>query len=525
MKWEDVLKEFSLDFLKKREQKEGFDASKHSFYIHDPEMQYLSTLLTGYVTDFYYMKPIEVFQLGAILHKYIIQKDPEYHLDSIKVARDLTSMKDQVIIGVLTWTRHNDRNKYFDDLVELLATFPPNQIVKKFINTKRTLRELFGGYSTFDKRLISAVYEKWKEQGKIEYYFAKYRRYMQQLINVTHIKVDPKEFSYLSNPTKYNGESEYLRKISEFFKTKDISVLPDKAPFELVRSNIKKSDWTLDILDKCDLTGNTIVLQACSLYEQFGSKILPFVKRAVTTKTVTADKILKALIASAIKGYKDLTKELAKAYTEKVTETYKQLILPLPEFPRISLVLDASGSMEVSRLDGMFMKALSSVAPFAPLVKKLILFSDDAHYEDEKLLRSWDGLIELINIAKRKYDHGTNIADGLALAYEDVKTGEIDTVILVTDEQANIVGRRYYRETEMELIRKILDKGAKVVVLNPTPYPVRITDISEKRLIYIPAPNPEGVVAAIKLIQLRKELQKASAKEIILKLKAKVKSR
>jgi len=523
VKWDEVLEKFALDFLKRREEKEGFNVSEHSFYIHDPEIQYLSTLLTGYVTDFYYMKAVEVFQQGAILHKYIIQKDPEYHLDSIKIARSLASIKDQVIIGILTWTRHSDRKKYFDDLVDLLATFPPNQIVKKFINTKRKLKELFGGYGTFDKRLINAVYEKWKEQDKIEYYFAKYRRYIQQLINVTHIKVDPIEFSFLSNPTKYNGNSEYLRRISEFLRTKDISVLPDKAPFELVRSNIKKSDWTIEVLEKCDITGNTVVLQACSLYEQFGENILPYIKRVTNTRTVTADKILKALLMSAIKGYNILSEELAKGYIAKVKDTYKQLMLPLPDYPRIALVVDASGSMYPTRLNGYFMKTISSVAPFAPLVKSLIMFSCNANYEDERLLRTWDGLLELIDIAKRKYNGGTNIVDGLSLAYEQVKTGEIDTVILSTDEQANIVSSKYgYRETEMELIRKMLNEGAKVIVLNPTPYPVHVTDISEKRLIYIPAANPEGVVSALKLVQLRKELQNATAKEVIAKIKVKL---
>ena len=515
MKWEDVLDQFSVNFIKRREAIEGFDASKHSFYVHDPEMQYLSMLLTGYITDFYYMKASEVFQLAMPLHRIILDKDPEYHLMSLRVARAYGAMKDQVILGLLMWSKHPERQKHRDELVDLLASFPPNQIVRKFINTKRKTPNLFGGLGTFEKKLLQDVLKKWEEQGKLPYYFAKYRKYIQQIVNVAHVKINPAEFSYLSNPTKYQGNVDYLKRISEFLRTKDILDLPDKAPFELVRSNIPKENWSPEILKKCDITGNTVVLQACSLYEAFGDEILPYIERAISSPTVTADKIMKALVMAEIKSKAKLAEKLAEAYAEKVKQTYKQLLLPLPEMPSICLVLDASGSMGPGELDGMFLKAVACVAPFAPLVKKLILFSVKANCEDEKLLASWQGILELLRIGDEKYNSGTNIVAGLQLAIEQAKTGEINTVIIATDEQVNITTAE---TTEMDLIRKLLDMGIKVIVLNPTPYPVHVTDIRDKRLIYVPAPNPEAVVAALKLIQLRKELQQASAKEIVQKL-------
>jgi len=521
MKWEDVLNQFSTSFLRRREAIEDFDASKHSFYIHDPEMQYLSMLLTGYITDFYYMKASEVFQLAMPLHRIILDKDPEYHLMSLRVARAYGAMKDQVILGLLMWSKHSERQKHKDELVDLLASFPPNQIVRKFINTKRKTPNLFGGLGTFEKKLLRAVMQRWEEQGKLPYYFAKYRRYIQQIVNIAHVKINPAEFSYLSNPTKYQGDIDYLKKISEFLRTKDILDLPDKAPFELVRSSIPKENWSVEVLRKCDITGNTVVLQACSLYQAFGDKILPYIERAVTSPTVTADKILKALIMAAIKNYEKLAEKLAEAYAEKVKQTYKQLLLPLPEMPAICLVLDASASMDVDRLSGMFLKAISCVAPFAPLVKSLVLFSDKANYEAEKLLENWEGLLQLVRIAEQRYNSGTNIVAGLELTIDQAKTGEINTVIIATDEQANIVEGT--REKEMELIRKLLDMGIKVIVLNPTPYPAHVTDIKDKRLIYVPAPNPEAVIAALKLIQLRKELQQATAKEVVQKLVVTVK--
>ena len=125
---------------------------------------------------------------------------------------------------------------------------------------------------------------------------------------------------------------------------------------------------------------------------------------------------------------------------------------------------------------------------------------------------SWDGLLELKRIASEKYNSSTDIVSGLRLALEQARSGEVNTVIVATDEQANVTTED---TTEMELIRKMLDMDVKVAVLNPTPYPVHVTDIRDKRLIYVPAPNPESLTAALRLIQIRRELQHASAREIM----------
>lgn len=512
MKWEDVINQFSTDFLKKREQAEGFDGGEHSFYIHDPEMQYLSMLLTGYIDDFYYMPAKEVMNLAVPLHRNILLKDPDFHLESLKIARKYGAMKDQVMIGLLLWSKHPNRHEKRCELENLLSTFPPNQIVRKFINTKRNNPELFGGLGTFEKKLLYSVCLAWIAQGKLTYYLAKYRKYMQQIVNVSHMILGQDDYSYLSSPAKYNGNINYLRSISRFLATKDIKHLPDRAPFELVRSNIPKSRWTPEILEKCDITGNTVVLQACSLYVAIGDPVLDYISRAANSPTVTADKILKALLMAVKNGYEKLAEKLAEAYVKKVKTTYQELLLPLPERPSICLVLDASGSMRPVHFDGCFMKAVSSVAPFAPLIKSLILFSETACAEEPGLLTSWQGIMNLRKIAALHYNSYTNITAALELAKEQK---EVNTVIVATDEQANVTTRS---TTEMEIIKNLLDEGKKVIVLNPTPYPVHVTDIRDKRLIYVPAPNPESVTAALKLIQLRKELQNATAKEVISKL-------
>jgi len=511
MEFEKVTEEFARKFIERRADAEKFDMSKHSFYTHNPEQEFLSVLFTGYIQNFYYMSSAEVFSYSIPLHKEVIKKDLDFYIESLKTARELATMKDQVLIGLLLLSKHEKRYMFFDLLVDLLSSFPPNQIVRKFVNTKRKNKDLFGGFGSFEKKLINKVFEVWKEKGLLTYYFAKYRKYIQQLVNLSHIKIEKEKFEWLSNPTKYQGNEEYLKEIKEFYNSKKILSLPNKTPFEIVRSSVKKEDWKPELLKICDITANTIVLQATSFYSIFGDEMLPYVKRA-TGKRVTADKILKALIMAEIKDYKKLAKELAKAYAEKVKTTYKDLLLPLDN-ARVCVVLDASGSMECGSLRGMFLKSLGCIAPFSPIVNSLILFSEKAKEEDNNLLSTWEGLSKLMRIAEARYNTGTDIGEGLSLAIEKAKQNEIDTVILVTDEQANLLRGS---DTEMELIKKLLDMGIQVIVINPTPYPVKITDISDKRIIYVSAPNPESLKGALRLTQLK--LTNLQAKPLLEKI-------
>jgi len=516
MEFEKVTEEFAKKFIERRADTENFDIAEHSFYTHNPEQEFLSVLFTGYIQNFYYMSSAEVFKYSIPLHKEIIKKDLDFYVRSLKTARELSTMKDQVLIGLLLLSKHEKREKYIDLLVDMLSSFPPNQIIRKFVNTKRKNKELFGGFGSFEKKLINKVFNVWKEKGLLTYYFAKYRKYIQQLVNISHVKIEKEQFEWLSNPTKYQGKEEYFAKIRDFYNSKNIHSLPDKTPFEIVRSSIKKEDWKPELLKLCDITANTVVLQATSFYSIFRDEMLPYVERA-TGKRVTADKILKALIMAEIKGYDNLAKELAKAYAEKVKTTYKDLLLPLDN-ARVCVVLDASGSMACESLTGLFLKSLSCIAPFSPIVNSLILFSNSAKEEDNSLLSSWNGLLKIMRIAEARYNRGTDICEGLSLAIEKAKQNEIDTVILVTDEQANLLRGS---DTEMELIKKLLDMGVQVIVINPTPYPVKITDISDKRIIYVNAPNPESLKGALRLTQLIKT--KLQAKPLLEKIEVVVK--
>ena len=168
------------------------------------------------------------------------------------------------------------------------------------------------------------------------------------------------------------------------------------------------------------------------------------------------------------------------------------------------------------------MRGLSVIAPFAPLIAKLILFSGEANEENRDMLDSFWSLLDLVKIAKVKYNGSTCITCALQLALQmlDENPEAFDTVILITDEQANVTSEYGY---EMELIRRLLDKGIIVIVINPTPYPVKITDIRDKRIIYVPAMNPEAVLAALRLAQIRRT--SPDAHELLVKIRTKIRKK
>ena len=498
---EEFRKTFPQKFVERRAYAENFDPAKHSFYTHDPETQFLSVLLTGYFTDFYYMDAKEVLMYSLPLHKEILKKDVKFYLSALETAREC-GMKDQVLLGLCLLSRKAEKldKELKERYVKLLNSFPPNQVVKKFVNAKRKAK-IGGGFVEKDKQILE---EYLQNQFASEYKTLKYRKYLKQMVNLVHYKNAPKLlFKRLS---KYKG-SDYIENVKKVVLN---SEFPDfegeKMPFELVRSSIPKHLWSRWIVKNTDMTGHTLLLQAVSLYSAL--KDISIFDKIVNTPYITSDQILKVAVAAELNNMPDLAKKFAELYAEKVSTCYKELLLPLKE-PNVILLLDGSGSMIPTSLTGMFFKSLAVVSPLAPLIKKLVLFSDNAKYVDPKLLLSYDGLRELMKIAPSS---GTNIAEALELAWKS----EEEVVILVTDEQSNILTSESY---EMTLIKRLLDEGKTVIVINPTPYPVSVTDIKDKRIIYVRANNPESLVNAIKLIQMR--LSKMSAQELIKEIKVK----
>ena len=511
--------EFTKRFLEKRVQKEKFSVEQHSFYIHSPIRQYVQLLLTGFVKDYYYMKASEVVELSKIIHNEVIKQDEKFHLEGLKVSRQSILMKDQPIIGILMRLKpeYNLRDKT-DEYVEILSTYPVDQLVNKFVTPIRNKQ--FGyGLGRYVRRLLTQVLNKYEEKGILKYYVVRYKSALRDLVNLIHYKLNEDYARIIFNKDLDKVQDEYLKAYVKFIEKVKEKKYEEAAkiveeyslPFELIRSNIPRSYYSkpdvynaiLKTIPAFSLALNTISLIQNGVPIDEIKKVLERRLEKVTTY-----EIFRPLYLAYRKfGLNhELTKTLGSIYAKKLTDVWKQIELNgLLKIENLALIIDFSGSM-ARYVD----KLVFTLAPLGLRTKHLILFSEYAKEEDPELLLSIEGLDELIKKFEKEYGGGTNIQNALELANEL----NVDVVFLSTDEQANLTGLS--RLTETELIRKLVKRGVNVIIHNPSPYPVHITHPLEG-VTYIYGDRVEAIIGSLRLQKMR-SMDDDKVKELLLKL-------
>jgi len=523
------LEEWAKDFLKERVEKEEFLPSKHSFFVHSPLRQYVQMLFTGFITPTFYAKPSEIYIASRELHKTVVEEDPNFHLASIKVAREEALMKDQPIIGVLTRLRptYNLRGKHFDDHVKLLSTYPPHHLLKKFVEPVR--RKEFGyGLGRHVKRLLTKVIESWTEDT-LKYYVIRYKRAMRDLINLTHYKLPDDDYArVLFNRELDEVEDEYFKayvKYMELIRKEryvDACRLVEEysLPFELMRVTIPRRYYKIEEVYRT-LLDRATPLSVMSFAVSFvragipASEVAKYVIKKGKAGSVTSLDVAKPMIMALdqLTITNPLTKALGEVYSKKMVDVWKMIDTSFLKISdkKIALILDASGSMlSFNLMRSGFVRALISLAPLGVNVKHLVLFSDYASEENPNLLCSLYGLYDLISIAHSRYNSGTNIIDALRYARS---LDDIDIVIISTDEQANI---NMTEVKEFEIIKEILSKGVGVIIHNPEPYPVHISK-PIKGVTYIYGDRAESIIGSLR-VQAMRDLKDEDVKELIMEI-------
>ena len=522
-------------FLEKRVEREKFDVGKHSFYTHSPLRQFVQLLYTGYLTDTFYMKRSEIYAMSRELHLDVAFKEPEFHLSAIKLARSEALLKDQPLIGVLVRLRPALmlRDRSFEEHVDILSSYPPNQLLKKFVEPVK--RKEFGyGLGRHVKKLLHNVFDTWHERGLLGYYVLRYKSAIKDLLRLVHYPLREQDYArVLFNRDVDKIADEKLKayvKFKEYVKQKkykDAGIVAYEydLPFEIIRVNIPKSEYRFEEVYKAILktiTPRGLVMFAVPFVRAGIPKdeLLKELRRKVVKSNVTSFEVIRPTVVSyKLFGMEELTRELGEVYTSKIVDVWRQIDTSFLKVSQcsIALVLDASASMEGGGLVyrrrklGCFDRSLIALAPLAYRVKRLILFSNFADEEDVNLLKTYGGLMELDKIYSSKYDDMTNIASGLALAKQYVDNGEVDTVILSTDEQANVNKEAI---KEYDLIRRMVEKGAKVIIHNPSPYPVHIAKPIEE-VTYVYGDRVESIIGSLR-VQAMKDLKDEEVKELIL---------
>ena len=525
-------------FLEKRVEREKFDVGKHSFYAHSPLRQFVQLLFTGFMKDTFYMKKSEIYAMSRELHLDVAFKEPDFHLSAIKLARREALMKDQPLLGVLVRLRPSLqlRDKSFEEHVKILSSYPPNQLLKKFVEPVKR-REFGYGLGRYVKRLMHYVFDTWYEDGKLRYYVLRYRKAVRDLLRLVHYPLKDQDYAralFNKEIDKISDEKlrayfdfmNYIRR-GEYGNACDIAYNYD-LPFELIRANVPASYYKEPAVYETLLktaTARTLVMFAVSL-SRHGipiTAIAEALEKKVPPSNVSSFEIIRPAFISYTESrtFDVLTEALGKLYASKIADVWRQIDTSFLKVSQsnIALILDASGSMEPGRICkgyrrfGYFTRSLVALAPLAYRVKRLILFSEHADEEDVNLLKTLEGLIELDKIAYEKYDMGTDIEEGLKLAKEYVDSGEVDTVILSTDEQANINKDNI---SEFDVIKSMLNKGARVIIHNPSPYPVHIARPIEG-VTYIYGDRAESIIGSLR-VQVLRDLRDEEVKELILEV-------
>ena len=461
--------------IKGRAQTENFDIHDGDFGTLSPEQAFVQLLFTGFVKDQFYQTADKIFETSLRLHAYYCEKYPETYVKLIRFAREKTGIKDQLLIGAFV---ANDAS--------LLETLPPQQVLKYF-----TWHKKFGfPVGSRAKKLVAAyliqrhmnkdttVSDKFVEDITI------HREVIRKLIRLTHMNMIPEFYQLLTSlDSSLEKTPISVKSAFDVITYKSIaSVSEDNPiPFEVMRSNVKKENW---VFSKVTMSPYMALSMAKAIAESGGEYVaVNFLRNG---KYLTSDKLFTALVnIPAI--YPKVKETIGNLYVERVKDQYKELLL-FDEAKDIIAVLDISGSM-----DDNFTKMLGMIAPFAPLISKLYMFSDNVFEYPPVDLLTPQG-IEAALHKMHEESAGTNLMEALT-TLEKYRTPKI--IVLVTDEQGNYMGDQSYGI----VISKLVKRGHKIIIVNPSSYSAHSVGHREG-VIYLPAINAETFAGAMRLLEL-----------------------
>jgi|GEM_PF-1036841 len=407
------------------------------------EVQYLALVLTGTVTNHFYMSKEETIELSRLFHIYMKSRDQELMKEIIKRARE-RGVKDQVLMGAY----------YLNDL-PTLSTLPPSQIEK--------LKEWNLGSKRYTKRIIKDYLSSLSIEA-LEYYARSHRKALKSLL-FTWSKSNGKYVPYCG--------AEIPRKIMNILMNPIKMENSNEVDFNYLVSTVPKSKWR-DYREKIVISPYALISYAKSLSQALGESWVA--DRLTMAKYLTSDKFFIAAIALRKAGFNSLAKKISDLYSETVRDSYNKLILKNLMVRKIVLVLDVSGSMRE-----YYYKVMSTVSPFAPIIKHLVLFSYSYYEEDPVKLYTIEGIDEIKGKAPWG---GTNIREALIYA-KSISDPFKDLIVIVTDEQENM--------------RLDLNLEMPNIIINPGPYP---SHLPLKNVYYIPARNAETLSCSLKFIQI-----------------------
>ena len=527
------MEKWARDFWERRKREE--EHSIDHFYVYGKRRTLLQVVATNYVGNEYYMKTDELITHSIPLHFDVLQEDDEFHIALLKTMREVAFTKDQILLGIASYSRPSLQHpqtpyqyfkKHYHELVQLLATFPPN-LLYRYILLLRATKPLTGkGFGHKEKRLVGDVIESWSIP-QLEYYAMRYHNALVRIANLAHPSFENSEvekvfkYAIAKRRTKHPAPTwrlvkyqEALKAISEKNYDKALSLIAEhRLPFEMIRNSMgAKSEFHRDLF--YEAVKNTIPAGALLLNLRYFINVMGTERTARLVRDVlrgggkvTPYEIARAMFAINHEDVREALSEKFELYSNKVLD----MIMPELDINKAVLCLDASGSMSFR----LIRNALAIAGGMRPLLHdEIVIFDTKAGvhelWKDTKTMIAEETVNSIINA----YDGGTNIQLGVETAVKVARGAGLNTIILVTDEQENVA--RGYEE-----VSEALPKDMRMIVVNPSPYPSHAVSPKDPRIIHVPAGTINNMLASLRLLQIQSLKEEEVAKYVLKLVKKK----
>lgn len=398
-------------------------------------------LLTGILKNQFYRSADSLAKEAVPLFVEQAITNPEFLLKAAGFARQ-SHMKGMVKVALAALLGHANEeflNKHKDDIVSILQTFHPGQLIQ-FVELMKS--KTFGrGFGSRPQKLVARAMNTWS-YTKTETYTLKYPKALNELLRLVHPKINAdksKLYSYVLTdlPNQKRDIVGVSQKITEMLKK---LTQPSLVASQMLEHNIP---W--DVIKGFAGMGPEI---AKSCLKQMGLTALLLNMRSLDEKNVFDEDGIKTLKEklSNVRNERSLPIDFAKPYIYVQNKAVKDILLeamrktldiPMPcmENKRIGVSVDISGSM---RNEPIITAGLLSV-PF--LKAQDLWFTTFNTMTNEEgsancpKIKGHSRTVQIRNLLNIKCVGGTAVSAAIKTATEQNRM--LDLMVIITDEQQN----------------------------------------------------------------------------------------
>jgi hypothetical protein len=413
-------------------------------------------MLTGILRNQYYRSADNAAKEAIKLFVEVSKKDPTYLLKAAAYARNV-NMKGMVKLGIAALAANASDDfldTYRSNIVDLLATFNPNQLLQ-FVELMKS-KALGRGFGARSQKWIQLVMQSWNDD-RIEEFTLKYPTSFKALLRLAHPNYkgfNGKLVRYLLDPNKKTTAKDYGKAFGK--KQKAVEKMKTLKSESKVAELMLENSVPWDVVKGFHQIKGDVGL---AMMTQMGlSALLLNIKSLEQNNILNTKQAMKALEMklNEVKNGRSIPIDFAKPYIHCSNVHIKQLLvkaivdslensMPEIEGRNIGVSVDISGSMAGEPLVTAGLLAV----PFLKSKKLWFTTFDTSLYEEGEnparnysfysgfcpKLKGKNKTDQVNSLLQLKTAGGTDVAISLRKAITNKI--KLDLHVLITDEQQN----------------------------------------------------------------------------------------